>query len=351
MNPEELLTNILLFQWGALFVVGIVYAFVSQWIFRKRRKREQGKTELIQWLEFVLRKEKMFIIKNLPRKYIRVSCMLPCIEQMDKIYMDQIRWRNLRSILIEEFLLLKARKMAYSHEYTQRMWAIRIFLLSPKQIDEEYIKILLRDTVSIIRHEAVMGAIRIGTKALVDQMIDAMSQEAYYARFAYRDALSPAGEIIFHFIKERLTQEKDDGKRVCCWHLLAMREDPEIVSSVGQDHRSLNKELRIAVARALGFCAQPEAVLMLLDLLKDGQWEVRAVAAKSLGRLKVTQSITQLNEALKDQQWWVRINSAYALNNMGEEGKAVLKQQSAGIDRYAFDAANFVLSHGEIKGV
>ncbi len=348
-NPHRWLTVFFLFQWGIMLLVGFVYFFINLAVFKKRRKREDAKTQLIVLLEDILKKQIPYVAKNLPKKYAQVACLTPCIEHMDKIYSSHSSWHNLRLTLMEDYLLLRARLMTKSFSYTQRMWAVRIFLLDPKPRDETFIKILLKDPVSIIRQEAVVAAVRIGSKGLVDQMIDTMTEEAPFAKFPYRDAMAVAGEDVFRWVRERLLVENDEAKKVSCWLLLGVKEDQRIAQCAGKDLFSPNKELRIAVVKALAVCPGEEAASMLISCLEDPQWEIRAAAAKSLGSMNDKRATAPLGRAIRDKNWWVRFNSAQTLSIMGEQ--EILRRQTLELDRYAYEASQFALKHTELRDV
>ncbi len=349
-NPYKFLTLALLLQWASLVLIGCGYFLFSFRLFLIKRTRKQQQRELKKLLEIVLRKEAKFNLKQLPKKYIKVACLLPVMEELKKQQPGSY-WPVIESILLDDFLLPQARMLTNKVKFTERLLAVRVFLLDTKPRDEAHILRLLKDTIPLVRHEAILCAVRLGSKLLVNQLIDSMAGEARFAKYVYKDALREASEGVFSNIKERLLTEKNDKKRIVCMQLLAFKEDDAIVNYIGHDKYSPDMEVRIAVAKVLGFCSQPASVQMLTDLLKDKYWEVRAAAAKALGQLKAEQAILDLTQSLKDSRWWVRMHSAAALLNLGNEGLAVLKSQDPQRDRFAYEMAQYVIKHGEIKGV
>ncbi|HEY0997935.1 MAG TPA: HEAT repeat domain-containing protein [Gemmatimonadaceae bacterium] len=108
--------------------------------------------------------------------------------------------------------------------------------------------------------------------------------------------------------------------------------------------------VRVAVARALRGWFHPDAARVLRELLDDPDWRVRAQAARGLGNLADMASAEPLARALTDPSWWVRFRAGLALAQLGERGRALLRDTRAGSDRYAAEMAALVsgLSRGSV---
>ncbi|HYD52758.1 MAG TPA: HEAT repeat domain-containing protein, partial [Gemmatimonadaceae bacterium] len=76
----------------------------------------------------------------------------------------------------------------------------------------------------------------------------------------------------------------------------------------------------------------------------------RAQAARALGTLADQEAVPLLKRALADVNWWVRFRSGLALAQLGEPGRAALRETRGARDRYAADMAAMVsgLSSGSI---
>jgi HEAT repeat protein len=103
-------------------------------------------------------------------------------------------------------------------------------------------------------------------------------------------------------------------------------------------------ELRIAAARALGRLAAIECATSLLAALRDEAWQVRAQAARSLGLVRAPIAVQPLARRLTDPVRWVRRHAAFALAEMGEDGRRALKDViETSPDPYARDMARAAL--------
>ena len=75
---------------------------------------------------------------------------------------------------------------------------------------------------------------------------------------------------------------------------------------------------------------------------------MRAVAAWALGRTGAGTAVEPLVARLTDRAWWVRRHAAYALWEIGADGRAALRRVAeSSPDPYARDIARESLGSGE----
>lgn len=130
--------------------------------------------------------------------------------------------------------------------------------------------------------------------------------------------------IINHFINT-----KYEGAKYGIYHLL--------------QNNDTDKEVKIACIKYFSNIEFFKAKNILIELLKDKNWEIRAISANALKKYKYKGVITALQEAVKDNVWYVRQNSAnslYSLVNEKDDLEAIIN----GDDRYASDSIKSVLS-------
>jgi HEAT repeat protein len=123
---------------------------------------------------------------------------------------------------------------------------------------------------------------------------------------------------------------------------LGLIGDPAAEQALLQVLDSLDDDLRMRAAAALGRCGTGRSVHRLLDLLTDPRWEVRAQAVVAVGKRGEPVAIPWLVRALADESWWVRHNAAAALIEV-PGGRAALQGALESPDPYARDAAAAVL--------
>jgi len=86
--------------------------------------------------------------------------------------------------------------------------------------------------------------------------------------------------------------------------------------------------VRIEAIRALSRLGHPSAGLTVVDALDDEHWEVRSQAALAVGEIGVPEAGSRLQKRLSDESWWVRYRAAEALWRIGDEGRAVLREEA-----------------------
>lgn len=90
-------------------------------------------------------------------------------------------------------------------------------------------------------------------------------------------------------------------------------------SILDKGHKSHNAQERINAVRALGqLLANPQAVEMAEQCIKDKKPEVRAAAALTLGQLNSARSIPLLKDALRDKSTQVDFAASNALLSLGD---------------------------------
>lgn len=107
-----------------------------------------------------------------------------------------------------------------------------------------------------------------------------------------------------------------------------------------------DKEIRIAALKASYKIGDSGDNLYLSDVLSvknDTEWEVRAFLAKFLRKINSEEATSILIDYMSDENWYVRHNAAESLYKQGERGINALNQLLKSDDKFARDAAGFVL--------
>lgn len=104
------------------------------------------------------------------------------------------------------------------------------------------------------------------------------------------------------------------------------------------------KNVKIACIKALGQFENQKYEDIILEFLKDREWEVRSAAAKSLGNIGTAKALKPLVVAISDEEWWVRYNSAWSINKL-PGGLESIGDILNGTDRFARDMIISVLEN------
>jgi len=132
-------------------------------------------------------------------------------------------------------------------------------------------------------------------------------------------------------------------RRIICGFLLAVAAGAVCAAASSQDV----VELRLSSPNL-----KNESVQTVITRLKDPEGLCRSAAARELGQRKVTQAVAPLKELLSDPLHYVRVTAAEALLELGDRsGIALLREEVAAGSIRAFDAARYLLAHGDNTGL
>jgi len=261
------------------------------------------------------------------------------------------RWLSLREQFIGVVMLPTARTYAKSRNWERRYQACKLFnvpLVQHMQLpsaDEPIIASLMADPVPIIAIHAALIAVQHTSEALINQVITIFAsgrhvQQALCMALVSNTQLNPQ---LLPYVRQRLIEERDPYIRAFCYKMLqAMPQEQSPLPASFSDINAANLELRIA---AMDYLSRPNfaAAPVLLACLQDPHWQIRARAAKLLAKTADLAFVAPLSARLHDTAWWVRMNAAQALIALGEPGIAMLQQQIAADDAFAYDIAQYNL--------
>jgi len=205
----------------------------------------------------------------------------------------------------------------------------------------------LDDQVPEVRIRAASALGRVGGKASVVPLIEALGEPNRWSTIRIADILTSMGPEV---VKE-LTDEWDGmngAAKLACIDILGRIRLLNTATWLRERLEDEDPDLRARAAHALGSIGEPGSAPHLEERLTDSEWPVRAMAAKALGRIRHRPSIPMLAAATRDQEWWVRANAAEALRLMGDEGLATLEGLLEDEDRYARHQAVLMLGQAGV---
>lgn len=222
-------------------------------------------------------------------------------------------------------------------------------MLCPLAQDEQLILTLLKDPVPLIRTEAALCAVSIGSIPLLKTIFEDMKKESSRGRYAYRDAILKGQPFIFSWIREQLKIEKDTELRALYLDILSAKFDSSVLLYIKEDLKSENDQLRFEAVKVLAKFPNEEAIAWLVPHLRDSYSLIRAEAVKTLPLVFGVKAISALKYALVDSEWWVRLQAALSLKKLGEPGKKILLEQKKEDNLLAYEVATYVLSLGDLE--
>jgi HEAT repeat protein len=239
---------------------------------------------------------------------------------------------------------------ARSYRWWRRLEAARLLAVVGGPGDRDLFRKLLKDKHPAVQSVATAGLPRVVDLDSVAFVLDNLPHRAVAVRLYQFSMLRETYLYTEPVLLARLTFDAAP-EHLEVWISLA-----EAVGSYELLHKVLTLRthpqgsVRLAVARALRKFYHPEAPPALRAMVADPDWRVRAQAARALGTLADTESVPLLKRSLADVNWWVRFRSGLALAQLGEPGRAALRECRTARDRYASDMAAMIsgLSSGSI---
>lgn len=237
-----------------------------------------------------------------------------------------------------------AKTLATSRDWYNRYIATLCYYYGFDADDDERLLQLVKDDTTLVVINAAKVAVKFYNPLLINAMIDVFSQERRLRQNMFAEIIMREITDISPIIFDRLKIEKDPYVRTFCYRLL--QEIPpkdQVIKSAKYDLNSESLDLKIATLNYISSADNPLKNDIIYPLSTDPNKEVRAVVAKALGNVDSKESLRLLEHMLNDSQWFVRVNAAHSLGKKGEQGIAVLKNQSPEKDRFAYETAQEVL--------
>jgi HEAT repeat protein len=246
-------------------------------------------------------------------------------------------------IIFETSLRKRYLKDLRSWSIVKRLRTIRLFVLMAAPSDSPLLIDLLNDK-PLVRLSVIQALSRLPSLRNISYIFDAFEKDSIPQARTYSNIMFGLGLKIESFVSEYINHPLPAEKLALLIELAGSIPLRALYDQIGGFSYHPNKEIRIAVARALGNLRIPEAREELVRLTEDKEWEVQAQAYKSLGKLKLNDSPGVLEKGLYSLNWHVRFNAGYSLAKLGSAGidrlKAIAGEHK---DRFASDMAVMVL--------
>lgn len=108
-------------------------------------------------------------------------------------------------------------------------------------------------------------------------------------------------------------------------------------------NNNTDKEVKLSIIRYFNSVKYDKAKTVLLDILKNAQWECRALSAKSLAKYYCEETYNGLLESITDKNWYVRLNSAISLLSFNVDNEKLVEVVLGKNDKYSKEILFYVM--------
>ena len=323
MNPTE---NLPFF---ALTIEWIIFCLIISAIFIRKisffiieKKRHINRKKISETLLLSIGKIEEI---SCHRFFLSHTDLLVVLETFNQLLKGE-EWQELKSALVEMYLLEKARNHAKSRFWKKRGFAVRCLALAPQPEDEPTLLHLMDDPVFLVRSRAASAAIELGSLEGSVKILRKMMKEEGYPRYFYRDLLLKGSRKELALIIEVSGKEEIRDLQLACLEVLSGQTPFVHIPFLERYLNDTDSAVRLLALRALIRNPQENSLSILLKSFQDSHESIRAEAARGLEYFVESESFNRLQEALQDPAWSVRIQAVKTLKQMGKEGESILQQ-------------------------
>ena len=187
-----------------------------------------------------------------------------------------------------------------------------------------------------VQFQALMALAHIGNTAAMIQALNKIYRLILVNERAFSEILDTFSGDRYELYKNMIHHESDYLVRLC---LKGIDRDSAglLIDDIVSVYRRDSKETRLAGIIAIGRSEKSGKIFLLIDAMKDKEWEIRAMAAKTLGSLTDPDALLPLAKAARDREWWVRQNAVTSILAYPNHEEVLISIAQTG-DNYAYDS-------------
>lgn len=250
---------------------------------------------------------------------------------------------RLQALALQVGLISRAEAFCRSRRWTRRLRGARtLTMLHDIGQSSDTLYLLLHDSHSAVRAQAIEWAAARATPDLVTILVERLADPSPLSRYISQDALRHAGMAAVEPVIRYLQTHRGAGllAALAAAKGLAL---PALLPTVLALMSDPSAAVRARATAILGVLGGEEGVQALLHRLTDPEPEVRASAAHAVGELGHWPAAPVLADLLRDRAFPVRREAALALRRLGAPGMLLLRRALTDANGFASDMARQVL--------
>jgi len=220
---------------------------------------------------------------------------------------------------------------------SRRWWvraqaAYRLGLMGSPQA-ESFLIAALDDPIAEVRLMAIRSLAALDGQLALKPIIEHFKENSGWGLLEISDIVLRLGPVCLPILLETLNGDALRARLVAI-DLLGLLKDSRAVAPLILTLNSPRQEVRIRAVKALGLIADAAAIPAICRCAGDPSWEVRLMVGSAIGRAGGLPQIPVLVHLLNDAEKRVRVEAAEALIQLGEFGRAALRQAGLGPDAF-----------------
>ncbi len=308
-----------------LFLFFLVLFFYKRILFFFRmQKSEKRKEKITTFLIECLKSEAFSNHTKVPKEFKHRKDLLVTLETFNLRFKGS-SWNSLKALLVNKWLLPKARVFAKSFFWKRRSFAARCFSLVPLQRDESILISLMDDPHFLVQSNASSALVFLESPSGIKKIVQKMSQHSGFTSCFFQDALQKGSIKVIAILVELASIQ---SIHLACLKALSGQSLGIPLLFLEKDLESKDLEIRLLAMELLSHNPTRNAVSKLIRCSKDPDERMRKQAVITLSSFGTQESVKRLQEVLlKDDNLKIRLEAAKSLQKLGRMD--LLEEQSS----------------------
>ncbi len=323
-----------------LMFISLVIERVTIYVYSRNRKRKMNL--ITSFIKHSL-ENNIEVMKPLPRALQHPAFLIEVMCSSDLRFQGKI-WEDFKKNLTEKYILKKLRKWTKSFFWRRRLIAAKGMSLYCHAKDAPLIHLLIDDPFFLTQSAAYLAALRSRDAAGIEKMLKKLGNSSSFIRSLIKASLMKEPKSSFSFIDKILKETSSESVLIAGFDILSTQKMQVQAALLKKSIQSQNVHLRLAAITLHAHNPQDDSDVALEKALNDADKRIRKEACFGLRNFPSKKNVQKLSAALEDEDFLVRLAAAQSLEEMGKEGKDILKKMINTKSGHSHKIATYILN-------